>query len=42
MRILVNGVQLFFDVDGASRVARPCGRSRHWSLQGGPGFDHSI
>ena len=46
MRVLVNGVQLFFDVEGASLV--PDGPSMREKptllllLHGGPGFDHSI
>ena len=45
MRVLVNGVQLFFDVEGASHV--PDGPSMREKptlllLHGGPGFDHSI
>jgi pimeloyl-ACP methyl ester carboxylesterase len=45
MQVLVNGVRLFFDVEGASLV--PDGRSMREKptlvlLHGGPGFDHSI
>ena len=45
MRVLVNGVRLFFDVDGASLV--PDARTMREKptlvlLHGGPGFDHSI
>ena len=45
MQVLVNGVRLFFDVDGASLV--PDGRTMREKpalvhLHGGPGFDHSI
>ncbi len=45
MRVLVNGAQLFFDVEGASHV--PDGPSMREKptlllLHGGPGFDHSI
>src|SRR5262245_11612531 len=45
MRVLVNGVRLFFDVEGASLV--PSGPSIREKptlllLHGGPGFDHSI
>src|SRR5262245_42162387 len=45
MRVLVNGVQLFFDVQGASLV--PAGPSMREKptlllLHCGPGFDHSI
>jgi len=45
MRVLVNGVRLFFDVDGASLV--PDGgamreRPTLLLLHGGPGLDHSI
>ncbi len=45
MRVLVNGVRLFFDVEGASLVPDGPGM---WEkptlllLHGGPGFDHSI
>jgi proline iminopeptidase len=45
MRVLVNGVQLFFDVEGASLVADgPSMRVKPTLLllHGGPGFDHSI
>jgi pimeloyl-ACP methyl ester carboxylesterase len=45
MRVLVNGVRLFFDVEGANLV--PDGPSMREKptlllLHGGPGFDHSI
>ena len=45
MRVLVNGVRLFFDVEGAGLV--PDGRTMREKptlvlLHGGPGFDHSI
>lgn len=45
MHVLVNGVRLFFDVDGAGLV--PDGRVMREKptlllLHGGPGFDHSI
>jgi pimeloyl-ACP methyl ester carboxylesterase len=45
MRVMVNGVRLFFDVEGASLV--PDGPSMREKptlllLHGGPGFDHSI
>ena len=45
MRVLVNGVRLFFDVEGASLV--PDGAVMRQKptlllLHGGPGFDHSI
>jgi proline iminopeptidase len=45
MQVLVNGVRLFFDVEGASLV--PDGRTMREKptlllLHGGPGFDHSI
>jgi proline iminopeptidase len=45
MRVLVNGVRLFFDVEGASLV--PDGAAMREKptlvlLHGGPGFDHSI
>ena len=45
MRVLVNGVRLFFDVEGASLV--PDGSSMREKptvvlLHGGPGLDHSI
>ena len=45
MRVVVNGVRLFFDVDGASLV--PDGavmreRPTLLLLHGGPGLDHSI
>ena len=45
MRVLVNGVRLFFDVEGASLV--PDGAAMRQKptlllLHGGPGFDHSI
>jgi len=45
MRILVNGVRLFFDVEGASLVPDgPAMREKPTLLllHGGPGFDHSI
>ncbi len=45
MRILVNGVRLFFDVEGASLVPDgPVMREKPTVLllHGGPGFDHSI
>ena len=45
MRVVVNGVRLFFDVEGASLV--PDGAAMRQKptlllLHGGPGFDHSI
>src|SRR5262245_50294626 len=45
MYVLVNGVRLFFDVEGASLV--PEGRTMREKptlilLHGGPGLDHSI
>ena len=45
MHVLVNGVRLFFDVEGASLV--PDGHTMREKptvllLHGGPGFDHSI
>ena len=45
MHVLVNGVRLFFDVEGASLV--PDGRTMREKptlvlLHGGPGLDHSI
>lgn len=45
MRVVVNGVRLFFDVEGASLV--PDGSTMREKptlllLHGGPGFDHSI
>jgi len=45
MQVLVNGVRLFFDVEGASLV--PDGRTMRAKptlvlLHGGPGLDHSI
>jgi proline iminopeptidase len=45
MHVLVNGVRLFFDVEGASLV--PDGGAMREKptlvlLHGGPGFDHSI
>ena len=45
MRVLVNGVRLFFDVEGAAIV--PDGPEMHEKptlllLHGGPGFDHST
>ena len=45
MPVLVNGVRLFFDVDGASLVPDgPTMREKPTLvlLHGGPGFDHSI
>ena len=45
MHILVNGVRLFFDVEGAKLVADgPAMREKPTLLllHGGPGFDHSI
>ena len=45
MHILVNGVRLFFDVEGASLVPEgPAMREKPTLilLHGGPGFDHSI
>src|SRR5215470_4097 len=45
VRVLVNGVRLFFDVDGSSLVPDgPAMRERPTVvlLHGGPGFDHSI
>jgi proline iminopeptidase len=45
MRVLVNGVRLFFDVEGASLVPDgPTMREKPTLLllHGGPGFDHSI
>jgi proline iminopeptidase len=45
MRVLVNGVRLFFDVEGSSLVPDgPIMRERPTVvlLHGGPGFDHSI
>jgi pimeloyl-ACP methyl ester carboxylesterase len=45
MRVLVNGVRLFFDVEGASLVPDgPAMREKPTLLllHGGPGFDHSI
>jgi len=45
MRVLVNGVRLFFDVEGASLVPDgPAMRERPTLvlLHGGPGLDHSI
>jgi pimeloyl-ACP methyl ester carboxylesterase len=45
MRVVVNGVRLFFDVDGASLVAdRAVMRAKPTLLllHGGPGLDHSI
>jgi pimeloyl-ACP methyl ester carboxylesterase len=45
MRVLVNGVRLFFDVEGASLVPDgPTMREKQTLLllHGGPGFDHSI
>jgi len=45
MRVLVNGVRLFFDVEGSGLV--PDGPTMRGKptivlLHGGPGFDHSI
>jgi pimeloyl-ACP methyl ester carboxylesterase len=45
MRVLVNGVRLFFDVEGTKLVPNgPTMRERPTLLllHGGPGFDHSI
>ena len=45
MRVLVNGVRLFFDVEGAGLVpdgATMRERPTLLMLHGGPGFDHSI
>jgi proline iminopeptidase len=45
MRILVNGVRLFFDVEGASLVPDAAAMREKpvlLLLHGGPGFDHSI
>ena len=45
MRVLVNGVRLFFDVEGAKLVPDgPAMREKPTLLllHGGPGFDHSI
>jgi pimeloyl-ACP methyl ester carboxylesterase len=45
MRVLVNGVRLFFDVEGLSLVPDgPTMREKPTLLllHGGPGFDHSI
>ena len=45
MHALVNGVRLFFDVEGASLVPDgPTMREKPTLilLHGGPGFDHSI
>jgi pimeloyl-ACP methyl ester carboxylesterase len=45
MRVLVNGVRLFFDVQGAGLVPDgPTMREKPTLLllHGGPGFDHSI
>jgi pimeloyl-ACP methyl ester carboxylesterase len=45
MHVLVNGVRLFFDVEGASLVPEgPVMREKPTLLllHGGPGFDHSI
>ena len=45
MRVLVNGVRLFFDVEGVSLVPDgPVMREKPTLLllHGGPGFDHSI
>ena len=45
MRVLVNGVRLFFDVEGSSLVPHGPGMREKPTivlLHGGPGFDHSI
>ncbi len=45
MRVLVNGVHLFFDVEGAGLMPDgPIMREKPTLLllHGGPGFDHSI
>jgi pimeloyl-ACP methyl ester carboxylesterase len=45
MRVLVNGVRIFFDVEGASLVPDGAAMRRKPTLlllHGGPGFDHSI
>ncbi len=45
MRVLVNGVRLFFDVEGSGLVPDgPAMRGKPTIvlLHGGPGFDHSI
>jgi proline iminopeptidase len=45
MHVLVNGVRLFFDVEGARRVPDgPAMRKKPTllMLHGGPGADHSI
>jgi pimeloyl-ACP methyl ester carboxylesterase len=45
MRVLVNGVRLFFDVQGAGLVPDgPTMREKPTLLllHGGPGFDHSV
>jgi len=45
MHILINGVKLFFDVEGAKFVPDgPVMREKPvlLMLHGGPGFDHSI
>ena len=45
MHVLVNGVRLFFDVEGARLVADGAimrERPTLLLLHGGPGFDHSI
>jgi proline iminopeptidase len=45
MHVLVNGVRLFFDVEGASLApdgARMREKPTLLLLHGGPGFDHSI
>ena len=45
MRVLVNGVRLFFDVEGSSLVpdgSAMRGKPTIVLLHGGPGFDHSI
>ena len=45
MHVLVNGVRLFFDIEGAKLVPDgPVMREKPTLLllHGGPGFDHSI
>ena len=42
MRVLVNGVRLFFDVEGASLVPDGPSMREKLLLLHGPGFDHSI
>jgi proline iminopeptidase len=45
MHVLINGVRLFFDVEGAKLVPDgPAMREKPTLLllHGGPGFDHSI